>query len=94
MPYARSYAKILFSWDELSHLKPTKTGFKFYKRLEEPRPFRSFWKLHMSSRYSGEFHVEREDLARVKGLLARHDTPILEPSAPNQIRPESGPRTR
>jgi hypothetical protein len=59
----------VFRWDELSHVVPTKHGFKFYKTMNETNPFRRFWKLHVSDRFSGEIHVEKQDLGRVLGLV-------------------------
>lgn len=59
----------LFGWDELSHVIPTKRGFKYFKTLNESSPLRRFWKIHMSDAYSGEVHIEPEDLGRVSALL-------------------------
>ncbi len=58
----------LFTWDELSHVVPTRTGFKFYRALDA-RGVARFWKYHVLSGYSGEVHVEPEDMARVRGLV-------------------------
>jgi hypothetical protein len=67
----------VFAWDELSHLVPTRTGFKYYKKLDEPKPLARFYKLHLSADHSGELHVERRDLEKVRALLHRHAVPVL-----------------
>ena len=61
--------------DQLSHIVPMRHGFKFYKNLKEPNPLRRFWKLHVSDKYSGEVHVEKQDQRRVSELLAQHGIP-------------------
>jgi len=61
----------VFQWDQLSHIAPTKRGFKYYKVVNETRPVVRFWKRHLSDTYSGEVHVEKHDLDRVLGLVER-----------------------
>lgn len=61
--------KTLFAWNELSHIVPTKAGFKYYKRLDEQSALRRFWKLHLSDQYSGEVHVEPGDQDRVMEII-------------------------
>jgi len=51
----------VFRFDEVSRIVPMRHGFKFHRSLNEPRPFRRFWKAHLSDEYSGEVHVERAD---------------------------------
>lgn len=63
--------KSVVRWDELSRIVPMKHGFKYYKTLDETNPFRRFWKLHLSDRFSGEVHVERKDLERILGIVDR-----------------------
>jgi hypothetical protein len=60
----------LFSWDELSHVVPTATGFSFYRALDA-RGVARLWKYHVLSGYSGEVHVEPEDMGRIRGLVER-----------------------
>ncbi len=65
----------VFAWDELSHLVPTKTGFKFFKRLPDSGPVSRFFKLHFSAGHSGEFPVEPRDRARVRAIIDRKGLP-------------------
>ena len=48
---------------------PLKRGFKFYKPIGETNSLRRFWKTHISDQYSGEVHVEGQDLQRVLALV-------------------------
>jgi hypothetical protein len=59
-----------FRWEELDRIVPGRRGFKFYKRVHEPRRWRRFWKRHIEEAWSGEVHVERPDLPTVLALLA------------------------
>ncbi len=67
--------KMLFLWEELSHIVPAGPGFKYYKKMGDFSPVARFFKRHFSDKYSGEFQVEkadREDVIRFlrqKGLL-------------------------
>ena len=63
--------KRVFMLDELSHIVPTRCGFKFFNTLDEPSFLRRFWKTHISDAFSGEVHVAKEDQERVVGVLAR-----------------------
>lgn len=72
--------KDVFAWDDLSHLVPTRTGFKYYKKLDEPRRLARVFKLHVFGDYSGEFHVEREDRERVRALIAGRGVQVRLPS--------------
>lgn len=58
----------LFTWDELSRVVPTRTGFTFYKALDD-RGAARLWKYHVLSGYSGQVRVEPEDVARVRRLV-------------------------
>ncbi|MBD3222812.1 hypothetical protein GF314_16415 [bacterium] len=60
----------VFRIGDLSHVVPTRHGFKFYRRLDEPRALRRLWKLHVSDAYSGEVHASGPDRDRVIDLLA------------------------
>lgn len=71
--------KHVFAWDELSHLVPTKTGFKFYKRLSDSSPVSRFFKLHFSAEHSGEFHVDPRDRARVRAIIDQKGIPTSKP---------------
>jgi hypothetical protein len=71
--------KEVFRWDELSHLVPTRSGFKYYKKTDEPKPLARFLKSHCSARYSGEFHVEPPDRARVRSAIGQRAVPMLRP---------------
>jgi hypothetical protein len=59
----------VFTWDELSHLVPTRSGFKYYKKLEESNRLRRFAKVHLLSDYSGEFHVGAAHRSRVETIV-------------------------
>ena len=63
--------KNVFRWDELSHIVPTRHGFKYYKVVNESKALARFWKRHLSDTYSGEVRVEQHDLDRVLGLVER-----------------------
>ncbi len=80
----------VFSWDQLSHIVPTKTGFKFYKYVEEPSSFRRSIKLLFSGDLSGEFHVATEDRSRVRSMIDSHGIPASKP--PSEGRVGSGSR--
>lgn len=71
--------KAVFRWDELSHLTPTASGFKYFKKMDEPKPLARFFKSHFSADYSGEFHVEQADRARVRALMDRRAVLVLRP---------------
>jgi hypothetical protein len=60
----------VFRLAELSHVKPIRFGFKFYRPLDETSRWRRFWKLHVSDAFSGEVHVDPADRDRVVGALA------------------------
>lgn len=68
--------KTLFRWDELSRVVPMRHGFKYYKTMDETNSFRRFWKTHFSDQWSGEVHVEKEDLGRVLELVERRGITI------------------
>ncbi|MCG6955055.1 MAG: hypothetical protein LJF04_03610 [Gemmatimonadetes bacterium] len=72
--------KEIFRWDGLSHMVPTGSGFKYYKKMNEPKPLVRFFKSHFSARYSGELHVEQSDRARVRALIDQRGVPMLRPS--------------
>ncbi len=61
----------VFRWDELSHIAPTRHGFKYFKVLNETNALVRFWERHLSDAYSGEVHVGKHDLDRVLGLVER-----------------------
>lgn len=69
--------KVLFLWEELSHFVPTRTGFKYFKKMDEPNPLVRFFKLHISGDHSGEIHVEAEDLPRVRALIDARAVPVF-----------------
>lgn len=68
--------KEVFGWDELSRIVPMGHGFKYYKTLNEASPIRRFWKAHFSDQFSGEVHVEKQDLERVLEIVERRGTTI------------------
>jgi hypothetical protein len=59
----------IFSWDQLNRVVPVRHGFRYSKILSETNALRRFWRLHLSDRYSGEVHAEREDLDRILGFV-------------------------
>lgn len=63
--------KEVFRWDDLDHVVPMRHGFKYFKTLRETRPLGRFWKKHFSDQFSGEIHIEQQDLDRVLGMVAR-----------------------
>ncbi len=65
----------VFQLDQLSHVVPTRDGFKFYLPLNDSNPLRRFWKSHVSDAFSGEVHVEMVDRERVLDVLAQHGIP-------------------
>jgi len=67
--------KEVFTWEELSHVVPTKQGFKFFRVSEGTGRFRRFWETHLSEKGSGEFHVEPRDREEVLSVLAHHGIP-------------------
>jgi hypothetical protein len=69
----------VFAWKELSHLVPTKSGFKYYKELEEPNRLRRFTKLHLLSDCSGEFQVGPENRREVEAIIDRQGIPRNRP---------------
>ena len=68
--------KRVFMLDELSHIVPTRHGFKYCKTLNDSNALRRLWKLHVSDAFSGEVHVETSDQKRVLGELARHGVSV------------------
>jgi len=60
----------VFRWSQLDRVVPMRHGFKFTKRLDEPRRLQRFWKTHLSDRFSGEVHVESGDRERVMAILS------------------------
>jgi hypothetical protein len=81
--------KEVFAWDQLSHLLPTKSGFKFYKRVEASNSFLRFLKLHLSGDHSGEFHVEPQDRGRVRAMIDRHGIPTSKLPTAGRVGPAS-----
>jgi len=77
--------KEVFAWDQLSHLKPKGTGFKYYKRVQEPKPFLGLIKLHLLADRSGEFPVEAQDMDRVRAVIDRHGVPISRPPGTRRL---------
>jgi len=78
--------KRVFAWDELTHLVPTGTGFKFYKRLPDSGPLSRFFNLHVSADHSGEFHVDPGDRARVRAIIDRKGVPTSKPPTRGALR--------
>jgi len=66
----------VFMLDELSHIVPTRHGFKYFKTLNDSSALRRLWQLHVSGAFSGEVHVETVDQKRVLGELARHGVSV------------------
>jgi hypothetical protein len=62
----------VFSWDRLSRIVPMKHGFKYFTVMDETRPLRRFWKLHLSDRFSGEVHLETQDRDRILRTVEQH----------------------
>jgi hypothetical protein len=76
----------VFAWDELTHLVPTGTGFKYYKTLPDTGAVSRFFKLYLSAEYSGEFHVDPEDRARVRAIFDRRGVPTSKPPTRGALR--------
>ena len=66
----------VFRWDELSHVSPMRHGFKYSKTMTETNALRRFWNTHLSDRFSGEVHVEKNDLKRVLEIVERQGVAI------------------
>ena len=77
--------KRAFAWEELSHLVPIKTGYKFYKDLPSSGSVSRFVRTHLSDAFSGEFHVEAEDQGPVQAIIERHGIPTSKPSVPPSL---------
>ena len=71
---------LLFAWEELEDVTPTRDGFKYTKRLGASNALVRFARRHLLSGYSGEIHVEPEDRDRVRALL--------EPRTPGLLKKE------
>ena len=82
--------KEVFAWDELSHMVPTTSGFKFYKRIETQSVFRRFLERHLLAGYSGEIHVEERGRRRVQAIFDRHAIPVAKPATSGRIGPGPG----
>jgi hypothetical protein len=72
--------KTLFRWDELSHLTPTGTGYKFYKEIRSSSRLSRFLKLHLSTGFSGEFHVEDGERDRILAVIQQKGIPFSRPT--------------
>lgn len=66
----------VFLWSELSRVVAMRHGFKYFKTLDESNPLRRFWKAYLSDQYSGEVHVEKDDLERVLDVVSRRGVSI------------------
>lgn len=71
----------VFSWDQLSYVIPTKSRFKFYRKVEAPNSMLGFLKLHLSDKHSGEIHVESEDRDRLRAIFEQRGIPMSKPSS-------------
>jgi hypothetical protein len=61
--------KAVFQWHELDRVVPLKRGFKYFKKTGSEGLPRRFWQLYLSDTYSGEVHVEKDDLARILAIV-------------------------
>ena len=66
---ARGAFNKVFDWDQLSHVTPTRNGFKYFLQLDEKNTFLRWTKRQFSDRYSGEIQVEKKDRSRIRHLL-------------------------
>lgn len=57
--------KVVFKMNQLDYIVKIKHGFKFYLTIDEQSPYKRFWKKHISDKFSGEVHVESEDINRI-----------------------------
>lgn len=64
--------KEVFKLNQLDHIVKIKHGFKFYLTIDEQKPFKLFWKKHLSDKFSGEVHVESGDIDRVIETVTKH----------------------
>jgi hypothetical protein len=71
--------KEVFCWDHLSHVVPTRHGFKYFNTMTETNPIRRFWKRHITDEFSGEVHVEKDDMERILGILERRGVSMSKP---------------
>jgi hypothetical protein len=78
----REFQDVL-SWSHLSHMTPTRTGFKYFRTVPgtDPRLLR-FLKLNVLGDHSGEIYVEPEDRERVRALLEGRCVLVPAGSAP------------
>jgi len=75
----------VFSWEELSHVVPTASGFKYYKQMPATNPLRRFSRLHLSSHYSGEVYAEGPDRRRVLAGVEAKGVPTSRREARRRI---------
>jgi hypothetical protein len=59
----------VFQWNELDRVVPLNRGFKYFKKTRSGGLLQRFWQLYLSDTYSGEVHVEKDDLARVLAIV-------------------------
>ena len=80
----------LFSWDELSHVIPTRTGFRFYKAMDSSNPLGRFMNRRILAGRSGEFPVQGRDLEVVRTILQKKNISMSEPPARSGFEANSG----
>lgn len=65
--------KTLFRLDEIDHLKPINSGFKYYLTLNN----KNFWNKHISYKYSGEIKLEKVDRERITSAFKNLSIKII-----------------
>lgn len=81
----------LFLWDELSHVVPTRSGFKYYKRLIAPNRLARLLRLHFSGKYSGQLHAEPDDVDRIRAVIRQRGIRI--PGSRDPLKSNTLPET-
>ena len=77
----------MFRWNELSHVVPTRHGFKYFKTFDESTALPTVLEgpsLGHDVRGNPSGGKDRE---RILGILAREDIPMSKPVAPRPIPP-------
>lgn len=77
--------KRVFSWGELSHVVPTSSGFRYYKRIAARNPLERFFRFHVLSGYSGEIRAEGDDRTRVLARVKAEGVPTSSDEARPRI---------
>lgn len=79
----------VFSWDEITRLVPTTSGFRYYLGVQSTGRLARFVRLRLLRGRSGEVRVEKEDRERVEAILARRGIVSAERPGGGRVGPTS-----